>query len=134
MKAARRVRFASVILLPVLWGILACAEGPTVEAVAVVIRTTGVDLDSDGYIVSVGQDSVTAGGHDSLVYTGLSTGEHVVALSGVAPNCEVDPPSPQRVSVGRGSTVVVEYVVDCRRMGPCYSTSGRRIACRWTIS
>src|SRR5467141_2284975 len=68
----------------------ACRDipGPDSGDIQVIVSTTGTDLDPDGYAIAL--DGATARPipvNGTLTLSGLSTGSHTVALSGVAPNC-----------------------------------------------
>ncbi len=80
----------------------------------VMMSTTGTDLDPDGYLVSVdggpGQAIATNG---ALAISGLPTGDHTVALSGVAANCAVGGANPRTVSVAGGGTAGVAFAITC---------------------
>ena len=77
--------------------------------------TTGSSLDPDGYTVTVDQTAsqpiATNGG--SVTFSGLATGSHSVALSGVAPNCRVSGGNTQTVTVPSGGTVTASFSATC---------------------
>jgi len=80
--------------------------------------TTGVDLDPDGYTVavdgSVSQPVVTNG---NVTFTGVATGSHAVALSGVAGNCTVSGANPQTGTVSAGGTASLAFSLSCAATG-----------------
>ena len=66
--------------------------------------TTGSAVDADGYTVTVDGDPALAqsvGPNSSVAFDGLSAGEHMLELSGVAANCTVAGSNPPR-GHGRG--------------------------------
>ena len=76
--------------------------------------TTGLNLDPDGYTVTVDDASSQAIGiNGSVTFTGLPAGNHGVALSGVAANCTVRGANPQTVSVPSGGTATAAFSVTC---------------------
>jgi hypothetical protein len=88
----------------------------------VAITTTGVDLDADGYTVTVddtASQAVAANGN--VTYTELYATSHSVALSGVAGNCRLSESNPQEVTVSAGRTVALALSASC---APTDSGSG----------
>jgi Tol biopolymer transport system component len=94
----------------------ACATTPAPPpgAIRVTSATTGVDLDPDGYSVSVdGGAGVPIGANGAITISGLQPGAHTVRLDGVAANCDVTNLNPQTVSVTSGETAEVAFAVTC---------------------
>ena len=91
------------------------------------VSTTGSELDSDGYGLSI--DGVATGSvlpDDTVMLPYVSSGAHTVALTGVAPNCAVSGEHPRTVDVvdGVGS---VSLEVACHvaiTLGVYIETSG----------
>src|SRR6266571_5211454 len=81
--------------------------------------TSGSNLDPDRYTVTVdgttSQPIATNGG--SVTFTGLASGSHTVAISGVAPNCTVSGGTSQTVSVPSGGTATASFSVTCTARG-----------------
>src|SRR2546425_116181 len=79
-------------------------------AISVVVTTTGVDLDPDGY--TLGDFRIPINGTISFT-AGIGTTS--VDLSDVRINCPVDPPGPHRypVEVRKGETTTVAFAVRC---------------------
>src|SRR5436190_5953090 len=76
--------------------------------------TTGVELDPDGYRVSVdGGAGAVVGVNDALVVPGLNSGSHTVTLGGTAFNCAVSSPNPRSVVVVNGATAGVVFAISC---------------------
>lgn len=81
--------------------------------------TSGSDLDSNGYTVTVDQATsqplATNGG--SATFTGLAAGSHPVSLLGVASNCTVSGGNTQTVTVVSGGTATASFSVTCTVAG-----------------
>ena len=93
--------------------------GGTTGGLAVTTSTTGSNVDPDGYTVTVdGSRSQAIATNGSVSYTGLSAGDHTVALSGVAGNCSVSGANPQTVSVPAGGTASTTFSVSCGTTPP----------------
>jgi len=76
--------------------------------------TSGSSLDPDGYTVTVDGGSARAIGINAGVsYTGLTPGNHTVAISGVATNCTVSGGTSRTVSVPSGGTAATTFSVTC---------------------
>jgi len=88
--------------------------GATQGAVRVTATTTGTDLPSGGYNVSVDSgagQAVAANG--AVTISGLSASRHSVTLYGVAANCALRGVNTRSVDVTAGDTVVVAFDVVC---------------------
>lgn len=87
--------------------------GPNAGSITVSVTSTGVGVDSAGYIVTVdngdGQD-VAPNGDISISTT---AGSHSVQLSNVGSNCTVSGDNPQTVDVAAGQDVPVTFDVAC---------------------
>ena len=97
---------------------LACSgenlSAPTTGSVQVTVATTGADPDPDGYAVTVdGSDRGTLGVSGTLTVEGLGAGDHLVGLSGVAGNCQVQGGNPRTVSVAAGATASADFSINC---------------------
>ncbi|HEY6158835.1 MAG TPA: hypothetical protein VIV88_15390 [Gemmatimonadales bacterium] len=80
--------------------------------------TTGVDLDPDGYTVTVdGGASQPIASNGAISFTGVATGSHTVALSGIAGNCSVTSANPQTVTVTAGATTGAPFSLSCAPTG-----------------
>ena len=55
----------------------------------VAVRTEGVNLDPDGYTVSIDSVPRTIGRQDTLRIPGMAAGHHTVGISGLAMNCRI---------------------------------------------
>jgi hypothetical protein len=80
--------------------------------------TTGVDLDADGYTVTVdGSSSQPVATNGNVTFTGVATGSHAVALSGVAGNCSVSGASSGTVTVSAGGSAPLSFSLNCTPTG-----------------
>jgi hypothetical protein len=76
--------------------------------------TTGVEIDADGYIVSVDSRAPQPIAPNATLTTeGLPEGAHTVQLTGVASNCTVDGENPRSVMVEVDATTPVAFVITC---------------------
>ena len=91
-----------------------CAAIPKTGDLTATTSTTGSSLDPDGYTVTVdGNSSEAIGTNASVTFTGLSAGDHSVALSGVAANCSVSGGTSRTVTVPAGGTASTTFAVSC---------------------
>ena len=91
---------------------------PTTGAIAVAVSTAGTDLDDNGYTLSVdGGSGQSIPVNASVRIPNLATGEHLVQLDGVAPNCSISGTNARSVDViagdETGSAVSVAFFVSC---------------------
>ncbi|MFL5954844.1 MAG: hypothetical protein ACJ76I_12135, partial [Gaiellaceae bacterium] len=92
---------------------VSCTAIPTTGDLTVTASTTGVELDPDGYSVSVDGSAARAiASNGSLSFAGLSAGSHTVTLAGLAPNCSAAA-NPQTVTIVAGSTSTLAFSVSC---------------------
>jgi Tol biopolymer transport system component len=85
--------------------------------------TTGSLPDPDGYTLSLDAGTAQAIGINATVTLGnLAAGPHSVALSGVAPNCQVAGDNPRAITVTTGTTVTATFSI------ACHLTQGSKIA------
>jgi hypothetical protein len=76
--------------------------------------TSGVEIDADGYIVSVdSRVPQPIASNATLTTEGVSEGSHTVELSGLASNCTVEGENPRSVVVEAGATTPVAFVITC---------------------
>lgn len=86
----------------------------TSGGVVVTTTTTGDSPDLDGYSVILdGADHGPIPSSGQVALTGLALGSHVVGLTGVAGNCQVQGDNLQTVSVTAGVTTPVNYTIAC---------------------
>jgi hypothetical protein len=81
--------------------------------------TTGVNLDPDGYTVTLdGGTSSPIGINASVTVNGVGAGDHSVALGNVAPNCAVSGANPLTVTVPSGGAAQASFAVSCAAPPP----------------
>ena len=90
-----------------------CAEPPG-ETGTLVVTTSTSGADPDGYTISVdGGTPQPIGVSTSVTLTGLAAGSHEVTLNGLAPNCVVQEPNPQTVTITAGSSAQLAFTIVC---------------------
>jgi hypothetical protein len=98
----------------------------TTGSITVTTSTTGLDLDLDGYTVTVdgttSQSIATNSGNAGVTFPGLSVGNHGVVLSSVAANCSVTGGNSRTASVTAGQTDTVAFSVSCTLIPPTTGT------------
>lgn len=106
----------------ILWGVplagLACGGDGGTDVQPPPLRittvTSGVEVDQDGYGVSIdGQAAQAIGVNTSLTVNQIADGAHTVGLSDVAGNCAVGGQNPQSVNVTSGVTASIDFEVTC---------------------
>ena len=91
---------------------IACSQ--TAGAVQVSAATTGDDLDPDDYQVTLdGGTPQPLSINGSVLISGLTPGNHEVALSNIADNCELSGTNPLTVTVASGLTANANFTVTC---------------------
>ena len=86
--------------------------GPSVGTVVVTVSTTGVDVDADGYTVTVAGTSRQVANNASVAFTGIPPGEYPLVVGGVDPNCSVAGNN-QLVSIAARREANVSLAVTC---------------------
>ena len=81
-------------------------------------RTTGLDIDRDGYDVTVDGGTRGAISANGTMLTRLEPGSHTVALTGLAPNCALNGAGTRAVTVVSKQILPVEFVAICSGTGP----------------
>lgn len=90
---------------------ITCAQTGAIE---VAVSTTGVDLDPNGYLVTVkGSRSQHIGANATATFTDVTAGEQMVELSGLASNCSVGGDNPRSLIVPAGETAQTSFAVTC---------------------
>jgi hypothetical protein len=93
-------------------------SGATKGDIAVTATTTGVDLDPDGYTVTLNTTTSQAiGTNGTADFKGLDAGSYVVALTGLAANCTLSGSASQTVAVTAGNISKVSFAVTCAATG-----------------
>src|SRR5690242_18409474 len=91
----------------------------TSGSIVVTTTTTGDSPDPDGYSVILDgsdQGAITTTGQVTL--TGLVLGSHVVGLTGLAGNCQVQGDNLRTVTVTPGGTATADYTISCTAPPP----------------
>lgn len=92
------------------------ANAPQPGPLRIVVSTTGVHPDADGYQVSLdGGTAIPVPANDSIDYASVAGGSHSLDLSGVATNCSQLGPDPLPVLVHGPSVTRVEIEVGCQQ-------------------
>ena len=92
--------------------------GPPIGSVLVSTVTGGLNLDQDGYAVSLdGGDPLTIDSNGSMTVSSLPAGDHTLELSGIATNCAVAGDNPRVVAVTNGGVAQVDFQVGCLLAG-----------------
>jgi hypothetical protein len=87
---------------------------PTTGSLAVVTNTTGTELDTDGYMLTVdGVENGVIGPAAARTVAELEPGPHQIGLAGLAANCGVQGDNPRPVSVVAGETSNETFAVVC---------------------
>ena len=86
--------------------------GAPTGSIEVTTTTTGESLDSDGYSVALdGGGGQSIGANGSISFTAVIAGNHLVELTGVAPNCVLSGVNPRSVPVGtEPATIAFEII------------------------
>jgi Tol biopolymer transport system component len=117
MVRASRLGYLIWIALPFLAS--GCGDGdssPTAPDtnLTVTAQSEGVQVDADGYTVTVGSSSPTAlGVNNSVTITGVHAGALAVTLNGIAPNCAVTGANPLTVQIQSGQHASANFHVVC---------------------
>jgi hypothetical protein len=85
--------------------------------VHVAITTSGSNLDSNGYSVTIDGDLAYVLAAQGSIALQLAQGPHSVMLGGLATNCTVDGDNPRSIVVGPGGSADVSFGVVCERPG-----------------
>ena len=85
---------------------------PAVGA-GITVRTTGVDIDRDGYRVTVDDIDQAPIPSNAVAFIRAEPGSRRIALTGLAPNCAVADPSSQTVTILANQVTPVEFDVTC---------------------
>jgi hypothetical protein len=84
------------------------------SSINVYTSTEGVDIDTDGYELSVdGGTPISVGATDTLIVSDLEPGPHTVALDGWAENCTPSASPSRRVEASPGEPSAVHFSVAC---------------------
>jgi len=100
-----------------------------IMTVTVLTAGNGIDVDADGYTVSIDSRSAQrVGVNASISIASLVRGEHVIRLDGLSPNCSVTGGNVRSVDVVNStpaSPLSVSFSVSCVGQGDGGGTGGR---------
>jgi Tol biopolymer transport system component len=92
---------------------------PTGSSLQVLSSTTGPAPDADGYSISLdGAERGTLAQSDEVTLGGLAPGDHLVGLSGVTGNCQVEGDNPRDVTLTAGESITAAFEVACEAPPP----------------
>jgi hypothetical protein len=104
---------------PVDFTVTCASTAPATGDLLVATHTTGSDLDTDGYTVSVaGGGSRGLAANASTTFTSLPVGATEVSLTGLATNCTVSGEDPRSVTVTAAGTAATTFEVVCEPIIP----------------
>ena len=84
---------------------------PTTGTLELSIVTTGVDIDADGFALTVDKDFPLAIPANGTLSVAMLPGSHTLAISGLAINCDATPPATANISLGQ--TTHVDLAASC---------------------
>jgi hypothetical protein len=88
--------------------------GSTSGSLEVTTQTSGDTPDADGYGVSFdGSDRGAIGSNATITLSSLPVGSHVVGLTGLSANCQVQGDNLRAVTIAAGATSTVTFAVSC---------------------
>src|SRR5215208_6460065 len=87
-------------------------------SLTVAASTTGSEIDSDGYTVTVDAAGEGALNGNVVTVSGMAPGDHSVGLSGVADNCQVQGDNPLLVTISPGAAASVTFDIVCTTPPP----------------
>lgn len=91
--------------------------GALTGSVEVSVSTSGVDLDPDGYNVTIGALTAPVDINATVLLELVTAGTATVRLEDVAPQCHVEGGNPVDVPVGAGQATAVQFEVTCSDEG-----------------
>jgi hypothetical protein len=120
------------------FAISCAAPPPATGTVTITTATSGASLPR-GYTTTLDSGPATPiGVNDSITATGISPGNHTVALGGVPGNCSVAGPNPQTITVAAGSTARVTFTIGCvaatGSLTVTTTTTGSNLPAGYTVS
>ena len=91
----------------------------TTGSLSITAATSGPSPDPDGYTISIdGADRGTLAVNAAVTISGLVPGSHLVGLSGVAANCQIQGENAQTVTISAGANASVVYTITCATPPP----------------
>jgi len=126
---------AAIVGLAVLWASACSDQGPSpsIGAARVSLTTVGLDLDPDGYTLTLDAGTPkSVAVNSTVILTGLIPGPHALLLGGVATNCTPNGANTSALNVVAGDTADVAFTVTCTSTFASVSV-GYLFACGITI-
>ena len=91
----------------------------TTGGLSITAATSGPSPDPDGYSISIdGVDRGALGVNAAVTISGLVPGSHLVGLSGLAANCQIQGENARTVTVTSGANASVVYTITCATPPP----------------
>ncbi len=90
---------------------------PSPGTLVINLITTGGDPDGDGYTLIVDHATVGQVPASSERELAVTSGNHIVELADIAPNCRVSGENPRNVTVGPTGRTAVTFQMDCPHFG-----------------
>lgn len=94
-------------------GTLTYTHGLPTSSLKLVVSTTGVEPDSDGYSVTIAGTTYPLANNDSLIIGPLQAGPVAVAIQGVASNCRLSDSTHQGVTLALNSQTRAVRAFEC---------------------
>lgn len=116
---ARSLAAAATILLTahgLLAQVRAPESGPT-GSLQVFVTTLGPNVDSDGYVVALDDQSQSVGVNGSVAFTKVSPGTYTLTLLDIAENCSVEGSNPRAAVIAQDGVAEVRFEVICQAFG-----------------
>jgi hypothetical protein len=86
----------------------------TAGGLDIVVITTGSSLDPDGYVLALdGKDRLRLDVNGAVTFDALTPGSHLVGLSDIAANCQIQGDNPRPVVVAGGTTRNTTLRIGC---------------------
>jgi hypothetical protein len=87
---------------------------PPTGSLEITTRTTGENIDSDGYrCVLDFSSNDSMGVNETATLTGLSVGDHSVVLMDIADNCQLSGSNPRWITVAAYETAQTTFSITC---------------------
>src|SRR5205085_734767 len=90
------------------------STAPPSGTIDVTVKSTGSDVDPDGYVVTVDARLTRhVEANTTTTFAGIAPGDHSVSLGNLATNCTVSDANPRGVTVVAEASVTAEFPVAC---------------------
>jgi len=120
----RRAHIAAALVALVSAACNDAPNAPRVGTIHVAVRTSGSDVDINGYVLTVSGTTFaqTLGTQETIDVQTIAAGAHTVTLANVAPNCTVNGSAERSVTVETGQRTDVTFEVVCVGTGIVVTT------------